>query len=165
MQGDYISRVFAETVKNNAQGLNSYLICVKSNFNSALSRCEGFVTCQEAEALGFFRKEHFTEVAVTETDLAVFGNGAGNTEGLKTDTDICGSGSGGFIACALSLFKSDSRAYGVSPLCVFKADRLCFLNGGVGVNAVFCAYILALVNRRDTVIFKNAENSLPLRLS
>ena len=95
---------------------------------------------------------------MTETDLAVFGNGAGNTEGLKTDTDICGSGSGGFIAGALSLFESDGRAYGVSPLCVFKADRLCFLNGGVGVNAVFCAYILALVNRRDTVIFKNAEN-------
>ena len=42
---DYVSRVFTETVKNNAQGLNPYLICVKSNFNSALCRGKGFVTC------------------------------------------------------------------------------------------------------------------------
>ena len=81
----------SETVKDNAQGLNSDLVCVKSDLDSALSSSEGLVSCEEAEALGLLGKEHFAEVAVTETNLAVLGNGAGNAEGLKSDTDSGGS--------------------------------------------------------------------------
>ena len=45
-----------------------------------LCSCEGLVTCEEAEALCLFRKEHFTEVTVADTNLTVFSNRTGDTE-------------------------------------------------------------------------------------
>ena len=91
---------------------------------------------------------------MTETDLTVLGNRAGDAERLKTDTD-CGSGVSGLCA---ALLDCDSGAYRVSPLCVFKADRLCFFNNLIGVDALGVANFLALVDRVDTVFLESGEN-------
>ena len=112
------------------------------------------MTCEEAEALCLLREEHLAEVAVAETDLAVFGDRAGDAEGLKTDTDI-GSGVGSLL---VALLYGDGGAHGVCPLCVFKADWLCFLYDGVRVDARIVADLFALVDRGDAVFLENAED-------
>ena len=77
--GDDESSVLAETVEDNAER-SLYLPCLRfcAMPDSAFGSCEGFVTCEEAEALCIFAEKHCCEVAVSETDLAVFGDGAGN---------------------------------------------------------------------------------------
>ena len=79
---NYIRRVLAESVKDNSKGLYAYFVCVFCNLDCAFRRREGFVTCQKAEAIGFFGKEHRAKIAVTEADLSVFRNRAGDTEAL-----------------------------------------------------------------------------------
>ena len=95
------------------------------------------MTCEECEALGVFFKEHLAEIAVAETYLAAVGNGAGDAECLKAFAD-CG---GGFGCLTAALLDSDSGAYGVSPLCVFKADGLNVFNCVINIKAgVFCDF-------------------------
>ena len=95
--GNDISCVLAETVEYNAKRLYANLVCVQRDLDGAFCGGKGFVAGEEAEAARFFGKEPLAEVAVAETDLAVFGNGAGNAEGLKSDTDR-GSRIGGLYA-------------------------------------------------------------------
>ena len=90
------------------------------------------MTCEESEALSIFLKEHLAEVAVTETYLTLVSNGAGDTESLKSLTDSSSSVSS---SCA-ALLDSDSAAYCVSPLSVFKTDRLDAFNELVDVEAL-----------------------------
>ena len=86
-----ICRVLAEAVQDNAERLCSDLVCGSCDTDSAFSSRKGLVTCEEAEALGLLAEKHCAEVAVAETDLAVFRNGAGDAERLQTDTDCLGS--------------------------------------------------------------------------
>ena len=149
--GDYHSRILAQTVEYNSQGLGSDLVCVESDFDSALSGGEALVTRKEAEALRLFREEHLAEVAVTETDLAVFGDGAGDAERLKSDTD-CGRCVSGLDSAALD---SDGAADSVCPNCVFEADGLCASDDFVAVNALCKGDILALLNGGNAVLGEN----------
>ena len=109
---------------------------------------------EEAEALGLLGKEHFTEVSVTETNLAVFGYRAGDTEGLETDTDS-GSGVGSLNA---ALFDGDSGTYSVSPNSVFKADRLCSSYNLVAVDTGGKSDFFTFFDRLDSVLGKYAVN-------
>ena len=40
------------------RGFFANLVCVEGNLDSALGGSKGFMTCEEAEALGLFRKKH-----------------------------------------------------------------------------------------------------------
>ena len=97
---------------------------------------------KEAETIGIVREEHCAEIAVAQTYFTVFGNRTGNTERLKTYAD--------FFSRLGSLFRaalySDSRAYGVRPDCVFKADRLNASYYSVNVNAFVKSNFFALFN-------------------
>ena len=109
------------------------------------------MSCEEAEALGLLREKHLAEVSVSETDLAVLGNRAGNAECLKSDTDS-GSSVGSLGA---ALLDSDSAAYGVSPYSVLKADRLGLSYDLVAVDSLSKGYIPALFNRGNAVFGEN----------
>ena len=148
------SGILTEAVEDNAEGLYADLVCVKSDLDSALCSCKGLVTCEEAEALGLLGEKHLTEVTVTETDLAVLGNRAGNAEGLESLAD-----SGCSVCClGAALLDSDSCAYGVCPYCVLEADRLCRANDIIAVDTLVEGDLLALVDRGDTVFFQCVED-------
>ena len=152
--GDDVCCILAETVQDNAEVLGTNLVCVQSDLDCAFCCCEGLVTCEEAEALGLFGEKHLAEVTVAETNLTVFSNGTGDAEALQTDTD---SGSG---VCSLgaTLLDCDSSAYGVSPLCVLKCDRLGLLYDLVGVDALSRTDFLALIDGGNAVFFQSCEN-------
>ena len=109
--GDDESRIFAETVEDNTERSLSYFICGSCDADSTFGSCEGFVTCEEAEALCIIAEKHCCEVAVSETDLAVFGDGAGNGESLKTGADGFCSFSCGFAA----FLQRESRTECICP--------------------------------------------------
>src|SRR5699024_4483285 len=56
------------------------------------------------------------------------------------------------------LLDRDRAADRVSPLRVFKADRLGFLHDGVGIDALFLADRLALVDRGNAVFLQDFED-------
>ena len=111
-------------------------------------------TGQEAEAFRFVGKEHLTEISVTETDFAVFRNGTGDAEGLKSDTDGS-SGIRGFLATGLNSYSS---ADGVSPDSVLKADRLSGTDDLVNVYAFVKSNLFAFIDRGNAVFFQNTED-------
>ncbi len=98
------------------------------------------MSCQEAEALCLLGKEHLAQVAVTQANLTVFSNRAGDAERLKTDTDCSSSVS----SLNTALLDSNSAAYSVSPNCVFKADRLSFSYDLIAVDTLSKCDFLAL---------------------
>ena len=67
---------FPETVKDNAERLRADLVCVECDFNRAFGNRKGLMSREEAEAVGLLGKKHCSEVSVSETNLAVLGNGA-----------------------------------------------------------------------------------------
>ena len=75
---------------------------------------------QEREAVGLFFQKHLAQIAVAKAHFTLVGNGTGDTEGLKALAD----GSGRVGSFAAVFLDSDGGAYGVSPLCVFKTNRL-----------------------------------------
>ena len=85
---------------------------------------------QEGEALGLVPQQHGTQIAVSQTHLAVLGNRAGDAEGLKADADGLGSLSSGLHV----LLQGDSRAHAVGPAGIFKADGLDALDDLIGVK-------------------------------
>ena len=110
------------------------------------------MTCEERKALGVIAEQHCSEVAVTETNLAVLSNRAVDTEALETDTDVFGS----FLSVLCACLKSDSSAYTVSPAYVFEADGLNALSDFIGVKTCSLADLTALLYRRDTVLSQKA---------
>ena len=93
---------------------------------------------------------------MTETDLAVFGNGAVDAKALEANADVFS----GFLRVLSACLKSDSGAYAVCPAYVFKADRLDSLSDLVGIEARVFADLAALLNRGDTVLCQNAVDFL-----
>ena len=87
---DDIGGVLAQTVEDDAQRLFADLVRRAGDADRALRRGEGLVAGEEAEALGLFAQQHGAEVAVAEADVALFGDRAGNAEGLQADTDRLG---------------------------------------------------------------------------
>ncbi len=152
--GNDHSGVFAETVQDNAKGIDSDFVGVQCDFDSALCGCEGFVTGKEAETLGFFGKKHFAEVTVAKTYFSVLGNRAGNAERLKTYTDFS-SGVSGFFATG---FDGNGSTDGVCPNCVFKANRLGSSDDFVAVNTLGESDFFALFDRADAVFFQDGED-------
>ena len=107
---------------------------------------------KEAETIGIVREEHCAEIAVAQTYFTVFGNRTGNTERLKTHADLF-SRLGSLFRAALY---SDSRAYGVRPDCVFKADGLGASYYIVAINALCKADFLTFFYGLDSVFFKGS---------
>ncbi len=150
--GNDLRSVLAEAVEDNAQGLLTHLVGVSDDTDSALSRRKGLVACEEGKALGFIGKQHSCEVAVSETDLAVFGNGAVDAEALETDADILGS----LLSVLCACLQSDGSADAISPAYVLKADGLNALCDLIGVKACRLADLAALLNTADAVLSENA---------
>ena len=80
------------------------LVCLLCDTDRALSSSERFVSCEEAEAVGLFLKEHLTEVTMSKTYFSLVSNGTRDTESLKTFTDrsssVCGTAAAFLIAIA-----------------------------------------------------------------
>ena len=112
------------------------------------------MACEECEALSLLGKEHFAQVAVAEANLTVFSNRARDAECLQADADSSSSVS----SLRAAHLDGDRAAYGVSPLCVFKADRLGFLYDGVRGNALLFADGLALIDGIDAIFLQDGED-------
>ena len=149
---DDVSRVFAEAVKNYLQRLFTNFICRARDADSAFCRRKTFVTGEECKAFCFVAQEHCGEIAVSETDFAVFGNRTGNAEGLQTYTDCLG-GVGGFFAVFLY---SDSATDGVSPYRVIESDWLNAFYERFAIYAFIEADFLRFFEGRDAIFFKDA---------
>ena len=108
------------------------------------------MTGEERKALCLIAQKHCAEVSVTETDLSVVGNRAGNAEGLKSETDFLCSLGGALYA----VLKSDGASDNISPCGILKADRLNALYYAVSVNSGLVADFLRLFDRGNTVLLK-----------
>ena len=150
--GDDLSSVLAEAVQNDAQRLLAGLVGILDDADRTFCGGEGLVTGEESKALRLVGEQHRTEVAVAQTDLAVFGNGAVDAEGLKTHADELGSLGSGLHAG----LERDGRADGVRPAGVFKADGLDALDDLIRVKALGLADLAALFDGRDTVLSEDA---------
>ena len=138
---DDLSGVFAETVEDYAKRSFARFVRVFRDTDSTFCRGERFVACEEREAFRFVAKEHTCEVTVTKTYFAVVGNGAGDTERLKADTDSFSR-----FGCRFdTFFDSDRRAYRVSPACIFKCDRLYFFDDLLSVYAFIQANLFCFI--------------------
>ena len=150
--GDDERRVLAETVQDNAQGLFADLVRVHCNGDRALSRREGLVTCEEAEAIRLLGKEHFAKIAVSETDLAVFRDRPGDAEGLQADPDR----SRRVRRLLATGLDGDRRADGVRPDRVLEADGLRAAHELIAIDALGKADIFAFFDGGDAVLFEYA---------
>ena len=106
---------------------------------------------QEGEALGLFIEQHRAQIAVTQSYLALVGNGAGDAEGLQTLADALG----GFGGSLHALLQSDRSAQLVGPLGVFKADGLDAFYDFVGVHTLGVVICLQLVKILEAILFKH----------
>ena len=142
-----VGRVLAETVEDDAQRLLADLVRRAGDADGALRRGKGFMSGEEAEALRLLAQQHRGEVAVAEADLAAFGDGAGDAEGLQADAD----GFGHFGRVGHALLERDGHAEGVGPGRVVERDGLNALDDRVYVDALGIAERLAVVERGKTV--------------
>ena len=149
--GDDLRSVLAEAVQDNAQRGLAGLIRIADDADGAFRSRKGLVTCQECEALGLLAQQHCAEVAVAEADLAVFGDGAGDAEGLETDAD---SG-GGVRSLDSAALYCDGAADGVCPNSVIEADGLGTSDDLVAVDALCKSYIFALLDGGNAVLSEN----------
>ena len=146
--------ILAETVQNDAQVLAAHLVGVERDLDRAFGGRERLVTGEEREALRRIVEKHRAEVAVPETDLAVFGDGTWDAERLEADAD----GGGGVLGLGAALLERDRRADRVGPLGVFEADRLGFFDNLVGVDSGLVADLFALENRLDAEGLDSGED-------
>ena len=93
---------------------------------------------------------------MTDTDLAVLGDGAVDAEALQTDTDVTSS----FLSVLCACLQCDRGAYTVSPAYVLKADRLDALGDLIGIEAGSLADLARFFNRSDTVLSEYAVDFL-----
>src|SRR5699024_7004048 len=140
------------------QGLLTGLVGAAGNANGAFSSGEGLVAGQESEALGLVPQQHSAQVAVTQTNLPVLGNGAGDAESLQADADGLSGLSGGLDA----LLHGDGSAYGVGPGHVLEADGLNILGDGVGVEALGHAQVPALLHGVQAVLSEDTIDLVDL---
>ena len=133
--GNNIGGVLAQTVQNNADGGFTSLVGVAGDTDCALRRGKGLMPRKEREAFCFLGKEHGSQVAVTESHAALFGDGAGDAERLKALADAAGCVCGRFYPA----LNSYCRAQGVRPHGVLKGDGLNALYKGFRINACFAA--------------------------
>ena len=145
--GDDVSGVLAQAVQDDAQRSLADLVCGAGDADSTLSSGEGLVACQESEAGGVLAQQTSAQVAVTQTDLTLLSNRAGDGESFQTLTDSsCALGSVGQAA-----LHSDSSAQSVSPDSVIKADGLHAADDLVAVDALGEEHLVASVQRLQTV--------------
>ncbi len=101
-------------------------------------------------------KEHLAEISVTETNLSLISNRTGDTESLEALSDSSSSVSS---SCAALLY-SDSAAYSVSPLCIFKADGLNAFNQLVDVQTLCLGDFSSLFDGANVILCENSKNLL-----
>ena len=117
---DDLCSVLAQTVQDNTQRFLTNLVCLFSDTDRTFCGSEGFVTCQKCEALGVFFQQHLAQITVAQTNLSLVSNRTRNAECLQTFTDCSSSVS----SSAAALLDRNCCTNGISPLCVFEADRL-----------------------------------------
>ena len=129
---DDIRSILAETVQNNAQRLFAHLVGGTGNADGAFRSGKGLMAGKEREAIGVLAEQHFAEIAVAETDLALLGNRAGHAERLQTLADD-GRGFGSVLHAALDRQRDTE---GVCPNRVIKRDRLHTLDDRFHIDAL-----------------------------
>ena len=118
--GDNVSGIFAESVKDDLKRSLANLVCGFCNSDCTFGSGKTFVACEKCKALCVFVQQHCTEIAVAEADFALVRNRTGDTERLKTLSDVlCGFGC---IFCAC--LDCDRSTDGVCPNCIFKSNGL-----------------------------------------
>ena len=150
--GDDLSGILAEAVQDDAQRGLARLVGVADDADGAFGGGKGLMTGQEREALGLLAQQHGAEVAVAKADLAVFGDGAVDAEGLQAFADLLGGlGGGGDTG-----LQRDGCADGVSPAGVLEADGLDALDDLIRIEALRLAQLAALLDGADAILRKNA---------
>ena len=107
---------------------------------------------QEAEALGVLGKQHRTQIAVAQTDLAVVSDGTIDAERLQALADGGSCLSGGLDI----LLQRDSRAHGVRPAGILKADGLDALDDLIRVKALGLTHLAAGLHGLDAILCEDA---------
>ena len=144
---DDLGSVLAQAVQDDAQGLLANLVGGTGNADSALSGGEGLVAGEEGEAMGVLMQQHSAEVAVTQTDLALLSDRAGDGEGLEALAD-----GGGAVSSALqAALDGDGGAEGVCPDSVVEADGLDAADDLIAVDALGQQHLVAGVEALETV--------------
>ena len=105
--GDDLRSVLAQAVQDDPQGFLTSLVGGAGNADGAFGGGKGLMTGQEGEALGLVPQQHGAQIAVTQTDLAILGDGAVDAESLQADADGLGGLSGGLDV----LLQSDGRYF------------------------------------------------------
>ena len=85
---------------------------------------------------------------MTETDLTVLCNVAGDAECLEADTDRLS----GVSSVLYALLQCDRTSEGVSPACVIECDSLHALDDSVNVDACLVADSLSVLEVCDAVL-------------
>ena len=134
--------VLAQTVQDHAQGVLTNLVGVAGNTDRALRSGEG---------LGLLVQQHRAQIAVTQTNLTLVGNGTGDAERLQTLADAGSSLGGGLHA----LLQRNSGAQLIGPLRIFEADGLNALDDLISVNALAVVVSLQLVPIGEAVLLQN----------
>ena len=111
---------------------------------------------EEAEAFGLFAQQHGGEVAVADADLALIGDRTGDAESLQSFADGFRR-VGGFGA---ALFDGDGGAEGVCPARILEGDGLYALHDVIGVEALFVADALRVLEIFDPVLFHDGLDLL-----
>ena len=152
---DDLSSVFSKTVQDTTQRFFTYFVCFCSDFDSTFGSSERFVTCQESETFSFFTQQHSSQVTMTDTNLTVVGYRTRDTECLQTDADSFGS-----VSCIFATFlDSDSSTYYVSPLSIFKTDRLSFFTRFIRINSSSFADSVSFFDVFDTVSVQGFDDT------
>ena len=105
------------------------------------------MSCEEAEAVGLFLKEHLTEVTMSKTYFSLVSNGTRDTESLKTFTDRSSS----ICSTAAAFLDRNRSAYCVSPASVLKADWLDLLYLIIYVKASILCDLLSFFDGCDAI--------------
>ena len=130
--GNNHGSVLAQAVQDDAQGIFAYFVCHFSDFDSAFSCGEGFVSCQEGKALRLFAEEACGEVAVPESYFAVVCHGTGDAECLQAFANGFSS-----VGSVLATFlEGNGSPYDVCPFGVLETDVLGLLAFQIRVDAV-----------------------------
>ena len=145
--GNDVSCILAQAVQDDTQGGLADLVCSAGDADSTLSSCKGLVACQESEAGGVLAQQTSAQIAVTQTDLTLLSDRAGDGEGFQTFAD----GSSALGSIGQAALDGDGGAQGVCPDSVIKADGLHAAHDLVAVDALSEEHLVASVQRLQAV--------------
>ena len=146
--------VLAQTVEDNAERILAHLVGHLGNLDGTLGSSKRLVTSQKGEALRLLAEQTGSQVAVTQTHLAVVGHRTRDAECLQTHTDsLCAVGSS-----LASTLDGNSSTADIGPLGVLEADTLRLLTHQIRINTCLVADLISLLYALDALSVESCKN-------